>query len=50
MPDIKLARPALDDLGQLRAAFARLETLARDGDEAGTLALLRELVPEYGPA
>jgi FlaA1/EpsC-like NDP-sugar epimerase len=50
VPDIKLARPALDDLGQLRAAFARLETLARDGDEAGTLALLRELVPEYGPA
>jgi FlaA1/EpsC-like NDP-sugar epimerase len=49
VPDIKIARPALDDLGQLRATFDRLESLARDGDEAGTLALLRELVPEYKP-
>jgi FlaA1/EpsC-like NDP-sugar epimerase len=49
VPDIKIARPALDDLGQLRATFDRLESLARAGDEAGTLALLRELVPEYKP-
>jgi O-antigen biosynthesis protein WbqV len=50
IPDIKIARPALDDLAQLRAAFARLEELARAGDVPGTLALLRELVPEYAPA
>jgi FlaA1/EpsC-like NDP-sugar epimerase len=48
-PDIKIARPALDDLAQLRKALERLETLARAGDDAATLALLRELVPEYKP-
>jgi O-antigen biosynthesis protein WbqV len=50
IPDIKIARPALDDLAALRAAFERLEGMARAGDEAGTLALLRELVPEYSPS
>ncbi|MCM0021000.1 MAG: polysaccharide biosynthesis protein [Tagaea sp.] len=49
-PDIKIARPELDDLAQLRAALARLEDLARAGDDKATLTLLRELVPEYKPA
>lgn len=49
IPGIKIARPALDDLGQLRASFAKLEALARAGDAPGTLALMRELVPEYKP-
>lgn len=49
IPDIKIAKPALDDLARLRAALDRLEGIARTGDGQATLALLRELVPEYTP-
>jgi len=47
---IRLADPRAADAAALAAGFDALAALARAGDEAGLLALLRDLVPEFAAA
>ncbi|GAB4185971.1 MAG: nucleoside-diphosphate sugar epimerase/dehydratase [Thalassobaculales bacterium] len=44
---VLFARPRAADLAELSAALDRLRAIAEAGDIEGTLALLRQLVPEY---
>ena len=47
---IQLADPRVADAAALARGFDELEALARAGDEAGLLAVLRRLIPEFAAA
>ena len=47
---IQLADPRVADAAALARGFDEIEALARAGDEAGLLAVLRRLVPEFAAA
>ena len=47
---IQLADPRVADAAALARGFDEIEALARAGDEAGLLAVLRRLIPEFAAA
>ena len=45
-----VARPRLTDVNRLLPQLAELERIAASGDERATIAMLRQVIPEYRPA
>ncbi|MCW8835322.1 MAG: polysaccharide biosynthesis protein [Rhodospirillales bacterium] len=48
-PGVLLAAPRNSDAAALRNGIDRMAAICREGNTAGALTLLRELVPEYSP-